>query len=244
LHNSNIATGLRGAEYRPRSRSGITGPEAPHVLPEHDRAYGSRMSSADAGVRMGGRSPWKRAQRWIAVVSAALPLTSAAAFGNPAETSAAPESAVWVPKVLTFTYQGFTTKYTCDALWTKMKQILLELGARPDLQVRTWGCTEPVAPDIFPGVTVQMNVLQPGASGAQAVAAHWKKVNLLANRNPVEAAADCELISQIKLRVLPLFAARNVDYSATCARGQPVPGSTRLTADVLVADSSPATASR
>jgi len=186
--------------------------------------------------------PGKRLQGSCVAIAAALALTSAAAWGGPAQTSAGSEPAVWVPKVLTFTYRGFTTKYTCDALRTKMKTYLLELGARPDLQVRTWGCTQPVAPDVFPGVTVQMNVLQPAASAAPAMTAQWKRVDLLANRNPLDAAADCELISQIKLEVLPLFTARNVDYQATCSRGQIQPGATRLTAEVLVADSGAATA--
>jgi hypothetical protein len=185
----------------------------------------------------------RRVHRSGAILGALL-LASGAALGSPAQTSATSESAVWVPKVLTFTYHGVTTRYTCDALRTKMHGFLLELGARPDLQVRSWGCTQPVAPDIFPGVSVEMSVLQPASSGAPSVAAHWKKVDLLANRNPVDAAADCELISQIKLNVLPLFTTRNVDYSATCAAGQLHPGATRLTANVLVADSSPATTSR
>jgi len=192
---------------------------------------------------MAGRDR-KRLQGRCAAIAAALVLTSAAAWADPAQRSAASEPAVWVPKELTFTYRGFTTSYTCDALRSKVKSYLLELGARPDLQVRTWGCTQPVAPDVFPGVAVQMNVLQPAGPAAQAMTAHWKRVDLLAHRNPVDAAADCELISQIKLNVLPLFTARNVDYQATCSRGQIQPGATRLTAEVLVADSGAATATR
>jgi len=191
-----------------------------------------------------GGDPGQRLEGGCAALAAALMLISASAWASSPQTSAASEPAVWVPKVLTFTYHGFTTKYTCDGLQTKVKAYLLELGARPDLEVRSWGCTEPVSPDVFPGVTVQMNVLQPAASATQAITAHWKKVNLLANRSPLDAAADCELISQIKLNILPLFTARNVDYQATCSRGQMQPGATRLTADVLVADSSAATASR
>jgi len=193
---------------------------------------------------MPGREEGMRLQGSGAVLAAALALTRAAAWAGPAQTSVASEPAVWVPKALTFTYRGFTTRYTCDALATKVKTYLLELGARPDLEVRTWGCTQPVAPDVFPGVSVQMNVLQPAASAAQAMTVHWRRVDLLANRNPLDAAADCELIAQIRLNILPLFTARNVDYQATCSRGQLQPGATRLIADVLVADSGAATASR
>ena len=199
---------------------------------------------------MFGRDPGKHIRWDAAALAAVLALSSAAARASPPQTSAAEtrepgESAAWVPKVLSFTYHGVTTRYTCEALQTRMKALLLELGARSDLKVVTWGCTRQFAADVFPGVTAQMNVLQPAASGAATpLTAHWKRVDLLANRSPSEAAGDCELISQIKLNVLPLFTVRNVDYSATCVPGQLHTGTTRLTADVLVADPSSATASR
>jgi hypothetical protein len=113
-----------------------------------------------------------------------------------------------------------------------------------DFRGRDFPGERQIGADILPGVTAQMNVLQPAAPGATPLAAHWKRVDLLANRSPSEAAGDCELISEIKLSVLPLFTVRNVDYSATCVPGQLHTGTTRLTADVLVADASGATASR
>jgi hypothetical protein len=157
----------------------------------------------------------------------------------PADTGR--ESAVWAQKELTFAYTGFTTKYTCDGLQAKMRSVLLLLGSRPDLRVRGYGCTRLTGPDPFAGVTIRMNVLQRADKPAgHAVPAHWKMVDLLANREPVDAAADCELIDQIRQKILPLFATRNVDYSATCERGHVLPGGTRLTAEVLIPDESAA----
>jgi hypothetical protein len=122
-----------------------------------------------------------------------------------------------------------------------MRSVLLELGSRPDLQVRGYGCTRLTGPDPFAGVTIKMNVLQRADKpGGQAVPAHWKMVDLLANRDPLQAAADCELIDQIREKVLPLFATRNVDYSAACAAHMPLVGGTRLKAEVLVPDESAA----
>jgi hypothetical protein len=72
------------------------------------------------------------------------------------------------------------------------------------------------------------------------VPAHWKIIDLLANRDPVDTAGDCELIEQIRQKVLPLFATRNVDYSSTCEPHQLLIGATRLKAEVLVADESAA----
>ena len=184
-----------------------------------------------------------RFKNQVAALAAVAVLTGASAWANPqADESAASgrESAVWAPKELTFVYRGFTTKYSCDGLQDKMRKVLIKLGARHDVQVRNWGCTRLQGPDPFAGVRIKMNVLQPdGKQGGQAVPAHWKMVDLLADpddRDPVDAAGDCELVGQIKEKVLALFATRNVDYSSTCQHRQLLVGATRLKAEVLVAD--------
>jgi hypothetical protein len=181
--------------------------------------------------------------RQVARLAAVAMLTCAPAWANPqSEPSAASarESAVWAPKELNFAYQGFTTKYSCDGLQERMRDVLLKLGARPDLRVRGYGCTRLVGPDPFAGVSIKMNVLQPaGKQGGPAVPVHWQRVDLLTGlykHDPVDAAADCELIGQIKQKVLPLFATRNVDYSSTCELRHLLVGATRLKAEVLVAD--------
>jgi len=181
--------------------------------------------------------------RQVARLAAVAMLTCAPAWANPqSEPSAGSgrESAVWAPKELNFAYQGFTTKYSCDGLQERMRDVLLKLGARPDLRVLGYGCTRLVGPDPLAGVSIKMNVLQPaGKQGGPAVPVHWQRVDLLTGLNeldPVDAAADCELIGQIKQKVLPLFATRNVDYRAACEAHQLVPGGTRLKAEVLVAD--------
>ena len=160
--------------------------------------------------------------------------------GNPAQ-SPAPAWAVWTPKELRFTYMGFTSHYSCDGLADKMRSILLQLGARPDLKIRESPCSGSLGrPTEFPGVTVNMNVLVPwDATSANAtvtpVPAHWKMVELSTERDPLREAGDCELIEQVKAHVLPLFSARNVDYRSTCVPNQLQIGGTRLKAEVLLA---------
>lgn len=171
----------------------------------------------------------------------------AAAGSAPAAADSADVAAAWVPKEVNFVYVGFTTKYTCDGLQAKMRRILLQLGARDDLKVERYGCMRVSAPETTPGVRIVMHVLQPAsATAGETVAAHWKIVDVLTDRNPVDAALDCELISQLNRDVLPLFAPRHVDYSAACAANKPLIGGTRLKADVLVPDQDalPKTATR
>jgi hypothetical protein len=181
--------------------------------------------------------------RQVASLAALAALTWVCAWSDPQPEpsgGSGRESAVWASKELNFAYQGFTTKYSCDGLRERMRDVLLKLGARADLRVRGFGCTRLVGPDPFASVSIRMNVLQPaGKQGGPAVPVHWQRVDLLTGlyeRDPVGAAADCELIGQIKQKILPLFATRNVDYSSTCEAHQLVPGGTRLKAEVLVAD--------
>ena len=166
---------------------------------------------------------------------------AAPAPDTPAEP--AHELGVWVPVQLTFVYRHLTTTYSCSGLQMRMKNLLLKLGARPDLDVRSFGCTELTGPDPFAGVKIRMNVLEPKAAQSW-VEAHWKRVDLLEDRNILDAAGDCELIEQVEQKILPLFAARNVDFNATCQARRLVPGSTRLRADVLVANQHPPSAAR
>ena len=148
------------------------------------------------------------------------------------------QSAVWTPKDLTFVYEGHTANYSCQALQEKMRGILLQLGARPDLQVWPYGCTQLTGPDPFAGVRVKMSVLQPAAADTRApVAAQWKEVDLVANRHdPREAEFECELFDQVGKKVLPLFTTRNLQQVSTCQYKAMIPGTTQLKVDVLVSE--------
>jgi hypothetical protein len=150
------------------------------------------------------------------------------------------QPAVWAQKEFQFTYLGFTTKYSCDGLLDKMRTILLEFGARKqDLKISYWGCAALYGrPDPFPGVAVKMSVLVPTDSpgAAQTVPSHWKAVKLKLDRSSVSEAGECELVEQVKQKVLPVFTTRNVDLRNNCVPHQLTPGGTLLTAEVLAPD--------
>jgi hypothetical protein len=179
----------------------------------------------------------------IARFTAALMVASLCAAATPTALAGADsgqEVAVWAQKEVNFRYVGFTTKYSCDGLRDRVRRILLQLGARDDLRMTGYGCVGVNSPETTPGVRIVMHVLQPAsATAGQSVAAHWKMVDLLADRDLLDAARDCELVSQLDRDVLPLFAVRHVDYSAACSAHTPLTGGTRLKADVLVADAAP-----
>jgi hypothetical protein len=194
-------------------------------------------------MRAGNRAATAALER-IASSSAALVAASlCAGAGQPAAAAAAGsgnDAAVWVQKEVNFRYVGFTTRYSCDGLQDRLRGILLQLGARDDLRMTGYGCVGVNSPETTPGVRIVMHVLQPASAPAgQPVAAHWKTVDLLAHRDLFDAALDCELIAQLNREVLPLFAVRNVVYSAACSAHTPLVGGTRLKAEVLVADAAP-----
>jgi hypothetical protein len=148
--------------------------------------------------------------------------------------------AVWTPKEASFTYMGFTTRYSCEGLVSKVKSVLLSLGARrSDLKVYGTGCLEPGRPAPAPGVKVRMNVLVPAGSssdGAAAVTAHWKPVRVQLNADPLAESGECELVEQIKQKLLPLFSTRDVEFKPDCVPHQLSPRGTRLSAEVLVTE--------
>jgi hypothetical protein len=156
--------------------------------------------------------------------------------------------AVWTAKPLRFTYMGFTSKYSCDGLRDKLRGVLQDLGARDDLKLNATGCSGGFGrPTPFPGVSATINVLEPlddksPAPNTPLISAHWKTVVVAPRGEPLAAAGECELIEQVKTRILPLFSIRNEEYSSTCIPNQLQPGGTRLKVDVLIADPKPAKA--
>jgi hypothetical protein len=149
---------------------------------------------------------------------------------------------VWTEKELTFVYQGFTTRYSCDGLRDKVRGVLLDLGAeKKGLKVLQLGCSSPSGrPDPFPGVRVKMSVLQPASGTADdkqaPVAAHWKPVDLKLRDSFTTDSGECELVEQIRHKIVPLFATRNVDLKTTCIPHQATAARPTLRLEVLAPD--------
>ena len=180
-----------------------------------------------------------------AVVACLLSVPTWAADETTPPPAGQAQPAVWTEKELTFVYQGFTTRYSCDGLRDKVRSVLLDLGAeKSGLKVMELGCSSPSGrPDPFPGVRVKMRVLQPVGSPDAAkaadptpVAAHWQPVDLKLRDNFTTDSGECELVEQIRHKVVPLFAARNVDLQTTCIPHQATAARPILKMEVLMPD--------
>lgn len=160
-----------------------------------------------------------------------------------AQTGSA-QPARWVQKKIYFTYLGFTTHYSCEGLRDKVQLVLLQLGARKEgLDVHEAGCVAPQGgPERFPAVAGTFYVLQPmteqqvGIPSGAIVAAHWQTVQVQLSPSALDQAGQCELLEQVKQRIVPLFDARNIRFGTNCTPHQlMMPGAT-LEVDVLKPD--------
>lgn len=178
-----------------------------------------------------------------------------ASFAGAAEfppESAQPVQAIWKTQQIRFHYQSFTTFYSCGALENKLEQLLRVLGAaQVHVKVRSTDC--PWGPVQMPLVVV--DVTSPVEATAQALAerdkdrstrelaarvtgkqrelakelepfaAQWKPVSLSRGRRDLDPG-DCELIDELRRKVLPKLAVRITADNLQCVprkltRGQP-----------------------
>ena len=169
------------------------------------------------------------------------PATDRSAAGQ--STTDGEQAAVWTPKEVTFVYQGFTARYSCDGLRDKVRSAVLQLGAnKKELKVTEWGCAASLGrPDRFPGVRIKMSVLTPASGSAdgddKTVPSHWKPVDLnLKDIGDTTDSGTCELVEQIKAKIVPLFTARNVDLQSQCIPHQASAAGPSLKLEVLMPD--------
>jgi len=194
------------------------------------------MSSAGRASRAGLAS-------LLAIVTVAAAALPGPVRADPA--AAEGQTAVWTHRELWFVYLGVTTHYSCDGLRDKVRVVLLDLGARKeDLQVVESACgVSPGRPDPFPGVRIKMSVLTPAdtaTAGQESVQAHWQPVALkVDDYHYTNDSGQCELVEQVRDKILPLFTTRNLDYRSDCVPHQASPTGPSLKLEALFPDAAP-----
>jgi len=125
----------------------------------------------------------------------------------------------WQHHKLTFEYYGITTLYNCDGLQTRVRQLLLHLGARKDATVNTGGCPGgPDTPSHFAWVDVDFYSLAPVAEGAgtETVKAQWGPLKVTPQLPSFMGDGDCELIQSMKDVIIKNFSLRDLEYRTDC----------------------------
>lgn len=122
-----------------------------------------------------------------AIAAEPLPGAVADSAANSAASSMASSMAMgrWKEHEVSFTYSGFTSKYSCDGLADKVRLLLRTLGARPDLKVTTYGCGALYGgPTEFPRVKLRFATLEPAADGAAVLPAESAVAQTAATAEP------------------------------------------------------------
>lgn len=167
--------------------------------------------------------------------------------------------ALWKTQEFAFYFQSFTTFYSCSGLEAKLERILRGLGAHAEVKVRSVDCSSGVVH--MPRVIV--TATSPVEATAQAIAerdkgkskhelvarvrgksgeeidalaqfpAQWKRVPL--NRGAFDLQpGDCELIEELRRKVLPKLAVRIVKGGVHCTPQQLTLGQPQLEVEALL----------
>jgi hypothetical protein len=145
-------------------------------------------------------------------------------------------AAQWRTQTLKFDYSGFTTRYTCDGLEDKVRDILLTFGARKGVKVRATGCSDGRdRPSKFAWVSAEFSSLVPATDPAAAgnVRSEWSKVQLAPSRPSFMGAGECELVEQMRDLLQKGFTLRNGDFRTSCVPHQVSVADYAVSAEVL-----------
>ena len=192
-----------------------------------------------------------------ALLCALVGLLADVSAAEPGSTE--PVQAIWKHQEISFYFQSQTTFYSCSSLEAKLKRILKALGTQPDVRVRSIDCQR--GPVRMPRVT--LNVSAPVEATPAAIAerdkdkskrelaarvrgesedpaalapfpAQWKRVSLSRGAVNLEPG-DCELIDELRRKVLPKLAVRLVENGMQCTPGQVSMSQPQLEVEALVA---------
>ena len=145
---------------------------------------------------------------------AAVPAT--AQDGLPAE-----EPAAWTQHVVDLPYMGFTTRYTCGGLKSKVKLLLKHMGVRDDVKILERGCEfgyQKVAD--FPRLKITFyapTIPEEGEKNpGEPVLGVWKPITIKRNSPKGLEMGDCELVEIFRDRVIPKFVTRDMQGDVNC----------------------------
>jgi hypothetical protein len=172
-----------------------------------------------------------RAGILVLALLAALPAVAA-------EPDSDEVAAAWKKYELDFVYMGFTTRYTCGGLKSKVRLLLNYVGVRPDMKIMERGCEygyQKVAD--FPHLKIVFyapEIPEPGRHDiGEPVLGLWKSVSIKRNAPRGLDWGDCELVEQFRDRVLSKLTTRNPAGDINCIPHQLIGNRIDLRFEVL-----------
>jgi hypothetical protein len=185
-------------------------------------------------------------------------LSLCASCGAFAEEAASVQ-AIWKPQEIGFYFQSFTTFYSCTGLESKLERIIKALGGKDlNVRVRAAECPSAIArmPRVLIDVTSPVEATPEAiaerdkgkstrelaarvqgkraeSDGADQFPANWKRVSLSRGALNLEPG-DCELIDELRRKVLPKLAVRIVSDNVSCSPNRLTLGQPQLEVEALV----------
>jgi hypothetical protein len=148
------------------------------------------------------------------------------------------EAAAWTRHEVDLQYMGFTTRYTCSGMKSKVKLLLKHMGVRDDIKILERGCEygyEKVAD--FPRLKITFwapTIPKQGDKDVgDPVLGVWKQVVIKRDSPKGLEMGDCELVEIFYDRVVPKFMTRNVQGGVNCIPHQLVGNRIDLRMEVL-----------
>ncbi len=199
--------------------------------------------------------------QFVFAVVAAIVASPAVAAEKQAPSSADPVQAIWQQQEISFSYQSVTTFYSCSSLETKIRRILLAVGANPGIKFRMRGCFSRHEIARYP--YVEITLVSPVEATPEALAerdktrstrelaarvrgqteaakeaekefpAMWKQVSLSRGKLYLEPG-DCELVEQLSEKVFPKLGIRVIEDDVRCTPNQVSMNQPRLVVEALV----------
>ncbi len=161
----------------------------------------------------------RREAFWCIAALAAWPCAAA---------TGVPMPAVWQEHHVNFVYTGLTSRYSCDGLTDKVRDMLMELGARGDMRIRAIGCEEYGRPPGVNSISPSLDVVfsspaipdaadKPRHVGDLAPTdARFEPFTISADAFHNMGLGDCELVEEFAQQILPKLATRDLKQNITC----------------------------
>jgi hypothetical protein len=150
----------------------------------------------------------------------------------PATVAGNPRAAVWRAQRIEFFYVGRTSRYSCDGLRDKVRAMLIDLGARPDLTIIAIGCVGYDRMSSGPaGLRLKVEFSSPALPAPSAkplregdlaaVDARFQSFRIASDAFRDMGIGDCELVQQFAQQLLPRLTVRDVHQDVVCVPYQP-----------------------
>jgi hypothetical protein len=162
-----------------------------------------------------------RSKSWLFFLSVLV--TCVSAWNAHAASALQPgHPATWRPYDLIVDLHDLPQRYSCDDLWYKFRDVLLAMGARPDIKILVYRCERGLTDGNARSPRAQLRFSMPELlSPVQSRWAQLQAVTTTVRLAPGHPASllsgDCELLRQMKDGLLESLSERVVSFNLACA---------------------------